>query len=198
MFDQLTNLVSEGSGWTYAVLLLFALGDSVIPILPSEAAVITGGVVAASGHLSLPLIIVFAAVGAFLGDNIAYLIGRKWGHRVTQRFFSGDKARKRIEWAESQLRARGGQLIAIGRFIPGGRTAVTLSAGTLGFPWRRFMAFDAIAAVVWASYAGLLGYLGGQAFKDSPWKGLVLAFGIAIAVTAVIELVRWARHRRTA
>ena len=64
-----------------------------VPIVPSETAVITAGVVAASGDLSLALIIPAAAVGAFLGDNTVYLIGRRFGGRVTERFFSGEKAR---------------------------------------------------------------------------------------------------------
>jgi membrane protein YqaA with SNARE-associated domain len=85
--------------------------------------------VAASGDLSLALIIPAAAVGAFLGDNTVYLIGRRFGGRVTERFFSGEKATERMAWAEVQLSERGGELIVIARFIPGGRTAVALSAG---------------------------------------------------------------------
>ncbi len=70
-----------------------------------------------------------------------------------------------------------------------------LTAGTLAYPWRRFAFFDALAAVIWALYAGLLGYFGGKAFEDAPWKGLVVAFGLAIAVTGGIELFRWLRRR---
>ena len=195
MFDQFTNLVSEASYWTYGVLLAFALLDVILPVVPSEASVITAGVVAASGKLSLPIIIAAAAVGAFLGDNLAYLLGRRFGPWVKDRFFHGEKSAQRLAWAERQLRERGGELIVIGRFIPGGRTAVALSAGTLRFSWRRFAGFDVIAAVVWASYAGLLGFIGGHAFENAPWKGLVLAFAIALAVAGGIEVVRWLRKR---
>jgi membrane-associated protein len=87
-------------------------------------------------------------------------------------------------------------LIIVGRFIPGGRTVVTLSAGTLGYPWRRFVLFDAIAASIWASYAALLGYVGGHAFEKQPWKGLLLAFAIALAVTGGVELFRWWKRRQ--
>ena len=73
---------------------------------------------------------------------------------------------------------------------------VTLSAGTLHYPWRRFAFFDAIAAVAWALYASLLGYFGGKAFENAAWKGLVLALAIAFAVTGGIELVRWVLRRR--
>jgi membrane protein DedA with SNARE-associated domain len=142
-------------------------------------------------------VIAAAAVGAFAGDNTAYLIGRKWGHRVNDRFFTSDKARERVRWAEHQLDERGGELIVVGRLIPGGRTAITLSAGTLKYPWPRFAAFDALAAVAWASYAALLGYVGGHAFEENPWKGLLVALGIGFAVAGLVELVRWIRRRRS-
>ena len=142
------------------------------------------------------MVIAAAAAGAFVGDNTAYFIGHRFGGRVEARFFRGEKGQRRIEWAEGQLDTRGGELIVVGRFIPGGRTAITLSAGTLGFPWPRFALFDAVASVVWATYAALLGYLGGRAFEHAPWKGLALALAVAFAVTGGIELVRWALRRR--
>jgi membrane protein DedA with SNARE-associated domain len=152
--------------------------------------------VAAGGDLSLPVVIAAAAAGAFLGDNSSYLVGRRFGSRATDRFFSHGKGAERLDWAETQLDERGGELIAVGRFIPGGRTVVTLSAGTLRYPWRRFVLFDAVAALGWALYASLLGYFGGRAFENAAWKGLLLALGIAFAVTGTIELVRWALRRR--
>jgi membrane-associated protein len=197
MFDQFTKLVSEASLWAYVIIVLLAVIDALLPVVPSEATVITAGVVAAGGGLDLALVIVAAAVGAFLGDNLAYLVGRRFGPAAKARFFHGEKAAKRLDWAERQLRERGGELIAAGRFIPGGRTAVTLSAGLLRYRWRRFACFDAIAAVIWALYASLLGYLGGQAFEDAPWKGLVLAFAIALAVGVGIEVTRWFLRKRS-
>lgn len=194
MFHQFTQMVADASGWAYAIVFVLALLDALVPIVPSETAVITAGVVAASGDLSLGLIIPAAAAGAFIGDNLAYLIGHRFGARVTERFFSGEKARHRMDWAEEQLRERGGELIVVGRFIPGGRTAVALSAGTLGYRWRRFIAFDAVATLAWATYSALLGYYGGKTF-ESFW-GLVLALTTAFAIAGGIELVRWFLRRR--
>ena len=194
MFDKFTELVAESSEWAYVIVFLFAYLDVLVPIVPSETAVITAGVVAADGDLSLALIIPLAAAGAFLGDNTAYLIGRRFGTRATERFFRSERARRRIAWADEQLDERGGELIMVGRFVPGGRTAVALSSGTLGYPWRRFVLFDAAAALIWASYSALIGFYGGQTFEGL-W-GLALALAIAFAVVGGIELIRWLLRRR--
>ncbi|MEN3343152.1 MAG: rane-associated protein [Actinomycetota bacterium] len=198
MFAQFTQLVSDASGWAYGIVFLLAFLDAIVPVVPSETAVITAGVVAADGHLSLPLVAAAAVGGAFLGDNTTYGIGRRFGVRVVHRFFRGEKARARIDRGERQLGERGGQLIVVGRFVPGGRTAVTLSAGLLRFPWRRFVAFDGLAAVVWALYASLLGYFGGRAFEHAAWKGLLLALGLGFALGGATEAVRWVLRRRRA
>ena len=96
------------------------------------------------------------------------------------------------------LEERGSYIITVARFIPGGRTATTFTAGYVRFPWRKFLLFDLIAASIWGSYTVLLGYFGGATFEEQPWKGLLLAFAIALAVTALIEAVRYLRHRRQA
>ena len=198
MFHHFTQLVADASGWAYAILFVLAFLDAIIPIVPSETSVITAGVVASQGDLNLMLVVLFAAGGAIAGDNMAYFLGWRFGRRINDRFFTSEKAKRRVAWAHRQVEERGGELIVIARFIPGGRTAVTLSAGTLEYPWRKFILFDSIAGFVWALYAALLGYFGGKAFENAPWKGLLLAFAIALAVTGTIELVRWYLKRRQA
>lgn len=195
MFTEFSDLVAQASAWAYLALALSALLDAFLPIVPSETAVITAGVLAASGDLALPLVVGCAAAGALLGDNAVYLLGHRYGHRVRRRFLSGTRGAASYQWARVQLTSRGGELIVVGRFVPGGRTAVALSAGGTDFPWRRFIRYDILAAVVWASYAALLGYFGGKVFERSPWKGLLLAFAVALTVTAGTEAVR-ARLRR--
>lgn len=194
MFQSFTDYVS-GSWWTYPYLFGVSALDVVFPVVPSEASVITGGVLAGSGDLVLVAVIASAAGGAILGDNVSYWIGRTLGERIVERFFRGDR-RKRIDWAEKQIEERGPYLIVVGRFIPGGRTAVTLASGLLEMPWRRFIVFDVAAGIVWASYAALLGFVGGRTFENNPFKGLLIAFGIALLVTGGIELYRYLRKRR--
>ncbi len=193
MLESLTEYVS-GSPWTYAFLFAIAALDVLFPLVPSETSVIAAGVLAANGDLVLLLVVAAAAAGALLGDNTAYWLGRAVGTRVVSRLFR-ERGQERLRWAEKNLERRGGYLIVIGRFIPGGRTAITVGAGTVRFPWPRFLAYDAAAALIWGGYAALLGYFGGKTFEESPLKGLALAFAIALAVTGAVEAVRWARRR---
>jgi membrane-associated protein len=193
VFQSLTDHVS-GSPWTYAFLFAVAALDVVFPFVPSETSVILAGVLASSGDLILGFVILCAAAGAILGDNTGYVIGRTVGPRIVARFFHGER-RKRIDWAEEQVQERGGYLIVIGRFIPGGRTAVTLACGLLEMRWHRFIRYDVVAGAIWASYAALLGYFGGKAFEESPLKGFLVAFAIALAITGAVEGYRWLRKR---
>jgi membrane-associated protein len=198
VFESIVDAVS-GSDWSYLVVFAIAMLDAFFPLVPSEATAIAAGVVAGAGGLSVELCILAAATGAFVGDNISYGGGHFLGEPLQRRFFSGEKARKRLEWADRMLRQRGWYLIVVARFIPGGRTVTTFTAGfTSAISWPKFLLFDAIAAAIWGSYTVLLGYFGGRSFEEEPWKGLLLAFAIALAVTALVEAVRWARHRRAA
>jgi membrane-associated protein len=193
VFQSIVDAIS-GSAWSYGIVFAVAAIDAFFPIVPSEATVIAAGVLAGSGDLSLGLVIVAAAAGAVCGDNVSYWVGRLLGERIADKVFKGER-RRHLDRAHRLLEERGGYLIIIGRFIPGGRTAATFAAGSLDWPWRRFIFFDVIAGTIWASYAALLGYFGGKTFENAPWKGLLVAFAIAAAVAGGTELVRWYRKR---
>jgi membrane-associated protein len=193
--DSLVDLVSA-SPWTYAVILAVAALDALVPLVPSETTVISAGVLAASGDLQLGLVIVAGAAGAYSGDTSAYLLGRRLGPRLERRLFRGKKGVRRRAWAEGALERHGGPLIFGARFVPGGRTATTVTAGVLRMRLAAFAAFAGGAAVAWAAYAALVGYLGGRAFEDNPFWGLVLGFGVAAATYVVVEVVRRTRRRR--
>src|SRR5580704_10848870 len=97
--------------------------DAVLPVLPSETAVIALGV-ATSGSADprIGVLLFLAAAGAFAGDNLAYLIGRRFGPAAERRFFAGQAGARRRAWAQHTLDRFGGRLIIVCRFIPGGRT----------------------------------------------------------------------------
>ena len=195
-FDQFTEWIS-GEWWSYPVIFAVSAIDAFFPLVPSETTVITAGVLASSGDLNLLLVILAAATGAIVGDNISYGIGSWVGEHTVKRWFRSEKSHKRLEWAEKQLDERGAYIILIARFIPGGRTAVTFASGyTHAMPWRRFIRYDVVAGFVWATYAALLGYFGGKTFEERPWMGLLLAFAVASAIALGVEVVRHFRKRR--
>lgn len=190
MFDSLANSVS-GSAWTYLLIVGICAGDALLPLLPSETVVVTAAVLASRGRLNIGLVALSAAVGALLGDNSAYWLGRSGLRRLTDRLLGSEKNQKRIEWARGQLRDRGGWIIIVARFIPGGRTATTYVAGTLEMPWKtRFLPFDTVAAVAWALFSSALGYFGGAAFERNLWVPVLIATGVSILVAAGGELFR--------
>ena len=116
--------------------------------------------------------------------------GDRFGPFAERRFFSTGKGAQRRAWAERSLRRFGVPLIILCRFIPGGRTAITLSCGLIGYPRRRFVPATAAAGLIWALYAFFLGRLGGKAFEDQPWAGFLVAFGVTIVLSALVEAAR--------
>jgi membrane-associated protein len=174
------------SPWLYLLVFSLAMLDGFFPIVPAETAVITAGVFAASGQPDLLPLVAVAAAGAFAGDHISYALGRAAGSR---------SKRRALVWARSAIAERGGLILVVARYIPGGRTAVTLSMGALGYPRSRFTAFDGVAAVTWALYSALIGYFGGAAFEGDPLRGLLLGLALAMSVTLLVETIRFARRR---
>jgi len=191
--DKLDSFSSHW--WFLLVILAIAYFDSVVPVVPSETCVILGGVAAAQGHYALPLVIAVGAVGAFLGDNTAYELGKKakpWFERRAER---KPKTRARLNWARQQIAERGGLLLITARFIPGGRTALTVSSGITHQSRKWFVGWITAAVLIWATYAALLGFIGGKAFEDDHTKAFIVAFGSALGVNVVIELVRHFRNQ---
>ncbi|MGK5530482.1 DedA family protein [Streptomyces sp. URMC 129] len=185
--------------WVYVALFAVAKLDGFFPVVPSETLVVTLGVFAAAdGNPNLALIIVVAALGAFAGDHISYFIGRKSGDRVYARLKPGGRTRKAYDRVGEMLDKRGGLMLIIARYIPGGRTAATLTTGATKYPLRYFSAYDAIAAVSWAVYSAMIGFIGGAAFEKNPLRGVLLGLGLALALAGIHEGVRIVRERRAA
>jgi membrane protein DedA with SNARE-associated domain len=182
MADSITELVegAMGSPWVYLALCAFAAIDAFFPVVPSESLVISAGVFAATGEPNLFAVIGVAALGAFAGDHVSYMLGRKAAA---------------LERGGKLLADRGGTIIIVCRYIPGARTAITLSAGALRYRLRSFSFFDGIAALSWGAYSALVGYVGGAAFEEEPFKGLALGLGLALCVTLLVEGIRHLRRR---
>ena len=200
IITDLTDWLDRISSHQWFLLIIFAIAllDSVIPIVPSETCVIIGGVAASQGHLNLFAVIAAGAIGAYIGDNTAYLIGLRASGWFRRRAERKPKFAARLAWAAQQIHERGGLLLITARFIPGGRTALTLSCGITRQKRAWFMCWVAVAATIWATYAAMLGRIGGEAFKDDHNKAFLLAFGLAIGVNVVIEVTRHQMKKRAA
>jgi len=194
VLDSLSELASA-SPWTYAVVFGFAVLDAIILIVPSETVLVAAAALAGAGELMLSGVVAAAAAGALVGDTTVYSAGRWFGPRLRRRFANG-RLQERLNWAGRQLEERGATIIVVARFIPGGRTATMLAAGTVPMRWRRFLAIDAVAAAIWGCYGGLIGYIGGAAFEEETWKSLALALGLALSLGVVLEAGRRLVHRR--
>jgi len=195
--SDVTDTLEEFSAnwWFVLVIFIVAFLDSVLPIVPGETMVIVGGVAAGQGTQQLWVVIACGAVGAFLGDNLAYVLGRRFSDRVNAWADRAVKRRARLDAAGRQIKIRGGMLLITARFIPGGRTILTVSSGLTRQSWRWFATWVAIATTLWATYAAALGFFFGQAFEDNSTLAFWLAFAAALTMTAVVELVRWLRGR---
>lgn len=193
LFDWLEEF--SANWWFLLIIFGVAFFDSIFPVVPSETTVIIGGVAAGLGEQPLWAVIVCGAVGAFLGDNTAYTIGRRMSGWIRRRAEKKESRQRRLDWAAEQIRVRGGPLLITARFIPGGRTALTVSSGITHQPRRWFMGWIAIAAAIWATYAAGLGYFGGKAFEDDHTTAFLVAFGAALGVTVLIEVVRHLRAK---
>ena len=186
---------SSASPWFYLIIFAVAVFDSVLPIVPSETLVIIGGVSAGSGSLSIALVIACAASGAFIGDNLSYLIGREASDWVIKRRTRTERGAKQMTNIVDQIHERGGMLLITARFIPGGRTVLTLSCGVTRQPHKWFIGWAVVAASVWSLYASLLGFIGGKSFADNHTKAFLIAFAGAFGVTIIVEVFRTISHR---
>jgi membrane protein DedA with SNARE-associated domain len=189
--------------WAYLALLAFLVADAFIPVVPTQAVMITSGALTVYGDLSLPTTIAVGALGVVVGDWACYLLGRsthdKRGPvaRLRRRCANGSvdptalvrrgMARRTAARLTRGLREPGPLVILLCRFVPGGRMAACFSAGRARYPYRLFLLYETIAAVGWAAYGGLVGHLGGTALTNSAWR----LFAVALTAATVFGAAGW-------
>jgi undecaprenyl-diphosphatase len=177
--------------WGYLVVALATFLENSVGagvIVPGETIVLLGGVYASEvGHppLFLPGVMVAAFLGAVIGDNIGYWLGRRYGRGLLERH--GHRLRisdERLAKADEYYRSHGGKTVFLGRFIPFVRSVGFILAGVSKMPWKRFIVYDAAGAALWSFGHAMLGYLAGASYQR--WEPYATPVGLAILVVLVL------------
>jgi membrane protein DedA with SNARE-associated domain len=192
-----TSLGSSVNPWGYVLLFLLTLLEAsafVGLFIPGETALIIGGVLAARGELRLWLVIFWAVLGAILGDSIGYEIGRHFGPRLRATRLGRKLGEERWEKAHAYVRRLGGKAIFLGRFVGLLRALVPAVAGSSRMPYKRFLFWNVLGALVAAPAVIVAGYV-----ANASYKKLEQSLGRGSLVLGALVLGGWLvwhlRHR---
>ena len=146
----------------WAVFFGVMLENAGVPV-PGETILLIAGYFAATGEFHVLLVMLIAATGAVIGDNIGFAIGRHYGRSVLIRFGRFIfLTPKRIKHLEDYFENHGNKTILVARFITGLRVFAALFAGASKMPWRVFVVYNIAGAILWSVVITMLGYLFGQ------------------------------------
>ena len=186
----------------YGLVLLFlfvAIESAGIP-LPGETALITAAVLA-HDHFGIQWVIVVAAAGAIVGDNIGYWLGRVGGRKLLDRFeLTRRYAERVLPPAERFFKRHGGKTVFFGRFVAFLRVTSAWLAGISRMHWWEFAAWNAAGGIIWATGIGLLAYWAGKAAADAVQRyGLYAVIALVVlGVIALLGLRMWRKRMETA
>lgn len=186
----------------FAVGGLVLLEDFGVPG-PGGLILLAAAVFAGAGHMNIALVMLVALIGAILGDNIGYTIGRFGGRPLVERFGRYVFLKpERLDRAEVFFNRHGGKVITIARFIEGLRETNGLLAGTVGMHWAKFVTYNVLGSLLWVGVWGTGGYLAGQhigaiySAVNSYTKYVII--GAVVVVAGIIAHRIRARRRRAA
>ena len=164
-------------------------------VLPGETAVLVGGALVSSGHLSLLGLLLVVVGAAIVGDSVGYEVGRRFGPRLLEtRPLRRHGAR--LDGTRTRLRDKGGITVFVSRFTALLRAVTPALAGMSRMPYRRFLTFNAAGGLVWGTGVVLLGYLAGASYQRA--QSALGGVGAALLVAfTLVALVVWHRSRRT-
>lgn len=193
--DTLHHLLST---WGYLAVFLFVAVESTGIPFPGETMLITAAAYAGAGHLQIPFVIAAAALGAIMGDNAGYLVGRTGGREVALRYgkiIRLDEAK--LDAAERFFDKYGDKTVFLGRFVAVLRAWAAFLAGVNRMPWRKFFLFNAAGGITWSVLYGILAF---ELGKNLPLLDKIVKtvgyLGMAAAVLAAIFLFVVYRHRK--
>lgn len=191
----------------YPAVTLFIMVESSGVPFPGETMLLLASFASATfePQLLLPIIIACAAVGAILGDNLGYYIGRTGGRALIERFGRYVFLKpSHLDRAEKFFIKHGDKTVFFGRFIAILRTWSAFLAGVNHMHWRTFLIYNAAGGIVWAIVYGLIGYFAGRIFQNNfaqvetiartvSWIGAAFIIAVALIIYIFIRMRR-ARH----
>jgi membrane-associated protein len=161
---SITSFIDQHGQW--ALLLLFglvALESFGLP-LPGETALITCGVLASQGVLSIEAVIGIAALAAIVGDNAGYWVAREGGRPLLNRYrLTRQYAERYLPRGERFFDKHGGKTVFFARFVAVLRVTAAWIAGLSRMHWWKFLGWNAAGGIVWATGVGLIAYFLGNA-----------------------------------
>jgi membrane protein DedA with SNARE-associated domain len=180
----------------YVLLFLLVMVESGGVPVPGETALVAASVLASQGKLKIELVILFAALGAIIGDNIGYSIGRRGARRLLVR--PGRYQRERLavlEVGEPFFERHGPKAVFFGRFVLGLRIWASWLAGATRMPWRSFVFWNACGGITWATAVGLLAYFLGHSASNALQAFGIFALVAALAAAGSAGLFLYLRRR---
>lgn len=198
MLQYLIDLVERLGQWGYLIIFLGAMLESAAflgLVIPGESLVLVAGFLAAQGSLDLDLLIITVAAGAAIGDSIGYEMGRRLGRPALERYgnrFGLNEAR--VQRAEEFFARHGSKAVFLGRFVGFARALVPFLAGSSRMPYRAFLPYNILGAVLWAAAVAVLGFFLGASWQTAErWIGRASAIvgGLLMFALLVAWLWRW-------
>ncbi len=196
MFQHLTDLILRLHNWGYVIVFLIVMLECQAFLgffMPGESMVVVAGFMAGQEVLDLRVLIAVVAGGAVLGDSIGYefgrRLGREWLRRHGEKFWLRPERLDRMD----QFFARyGGWGVLFAHFLHFGRALMPFLAGAARLPYLRFLAFNAIGCVLWATIFSLLGYLFGQSWHlIEHWIGRAGIIAAILGAMVVLTILLW-------
>ncbi|HEX4032871.1 MAG TPA: DedA family protein [Solirubrobacteraceae bacterium] len=193
---MLASIFSVAQNLGYPALGVFVGVEALGVPVPGETAVIFAGLAAASGRLSIVLVIVVASAGAIIGDNIGFLIGRRGGRKLLERPGRFEAERRRVlEVGDPFFARHGGKAVFLGRWIAGLRVWASWLAGASEMGWPTFVVWNALGGICWSTSVALAAYYGGTGV-EKVFSKIGLYAIIVVGVVAVLAGGWWWRRRR--
>jgi len=179
----------------WAVFFGVMLENAGVPV-PGETILLIAGFFASRGHFNIALVMLVAASGAVIGDNIGFAIGHHYGRGLLLRFGRFFfLTPKRLEHMENYFKRYGNKTILVARFITGLRVFAALLAGASHMRWRVFLVYNVAGAIIWSVVITTLGYLFGESLPLLiRWVGR--SGTILLVVILVVAVIIWHLRRR--